>query len=101
TSTTHNHTLSLHDALPIYHLYRVGDVGTTLHLGCRHPLTMQAGRKMFPIEYGPGGLRFDSPDAGEFAIVGSSISRVERIPCTERSEEHTSELQSPYDLVCR
>src|SRR5207248_6344239 len=22
-------------------------------------------------------------------------------PCTSRSEEHTSELQSPYDLVCR
>src|SRR5437867_9811188 len=21
--------------------------------------------------------------------------------CTDRSEEHTSELQSPYDLVCR
>src|SRR5437867_7901420 len=24
-----------------------------------------------------------------------------RIPPAERSEEHTSELQSPYDLVCR
>src|SRR5438094_4198181 len=23
------------------------------------------------------------------------------IPATKRSEEHTSELQSPYDLVCR
>src|SRR5438094_6319310 len=22
-------------------------------------------------------------------------------PCMRRSEEHTSELQSPYDLVCR
>src|SRR6266705_2456047 len=22
-------------------------------------------------------------------------------PCSARSEEHTSELQSPYDLVCR
>src|SRR5437867_6704873 len=26
---------------------------------------------------------------------------VDRVPAQERSEEHTSELQSPYDLVCR
>src|SRR5207248_10977567 len=25
----------------------------------------------------------------------------DRRPCRSRSEEHTSELQSPYDLVCR
>src|SRR5437867_9236625 len=27
--------------------------------------------------------------------------RRHRPPATSRSEEHTSELQSPYDLVCR
>src|SRR5437867_6224243 len=27
--------------------------------------------------------------------------RIERDPAVLRSEEHTSELQSPYDLVCR
>src|SRR5438094_4968461 len=27
--------------------------------------------------------------------------RVRRVVGDERSEEHTSELQSPYDLVCR
>src|SRR5437867_7237828 len=32
----------------------------------------------------------DSPDAGQVAIESEP-----------RSEEHTSELQSPYDLVCR
>src|SRR5207248_10947944 len=26
---------------------------------------------------------------------------VRRLPLQSRSEEHTSELQSPYDLVCR
>src|SRR5256885_13998124 len=32
----------------------------------------------------------------EHANVGSS-----RLTCTHRSEEHTSELQSPCNLVCR
>src|SRR5437867_4137042 len=32
--------------------------------------------------------------------VPSAICRIE-IPPVGRSEEHTSELQSPYDLVCR
>src|SRR5438094_4518602 len=32
--------------------------------------------------------------AGDVRVLNSGASR-------ERSEEHTSELQSPYDLVCR
>src|SRR5437867_10656166 len=40
---------------------------------------------------------------------GGPLGRADRAPCwirgwqrdRERSEEHTSELQSPYDLVCR
>src|SRR5207248_3552776 len=39
------------------------------------------------------------------AACGSSLSSSPAAPCTARatlrSEEHTSELQSPYDLVCR
>src|SRR5207248_8904797 len=31
----------------------------------------------------------------------SVLSRTSRCPPSVRSEEHTSELQSPYDLVCR
>src|SRR5437867_6891022 len=31
----------------------------------------------------------------------SSRGRIQRSFCSSRSEEHTSELQSPYDLVCR
>src|SRR5437867_5981411 len=29
------------------------------------------------------------------------VNPVKQVPCHGRSEEHTSELQSPYDLVCR
>src|SRR5258708_24890596 len=76
TATTEIYTLSLHDALPIYHAD--GD-----HVSC-------------PVSH-PGG--------------GGSIRRVpqrDRLgtrrmepPPPGRSEEHTSELQSPDHLVCR
>src|SRR5437867_8481418 len=36
----------------------------------------------------------------EMSISSASVSVTES-PATARSEEHTSELQSPYDLVCR
>src|SRR5256885_10533515 len=34
------------------------------------------------------------------SVPGSCIGRTRNIPC-RRSEEHTSELQSPCNLVCR
>src|SRR5437867_8002375 len=37
-------------------------------------------------------------DQGSLSITSSASSRC---GAAERSEEHTSELQSPYDLVCR
>src|SRR5437867_2386465 len=33
--------------------------------------------------------------------IGSAACPIFTPPAGERSEEHTSELQSPYDLVCR
>src|SRR5437867_7313202 len=36
------------------------------------------------------------PAAGRRMVLGQP-----ELPRLERSEEHTSELQSPYDLVCR
>src|SRR5437867_12494105 len=71
TATTEIYTLSLHDALPISH----------------------HGRPPVARRFAPGGRgerrredRVRDPDAGHDHA---------------RSEEHTSELQSPYDLVCR
>src|SRR5437867_4860926 len=51
-----------------------------------------------PNRTGPNG---GATEAGAFAIcVLSPI--ITASPCfRSRSEEHTSELQSPYDLVCR
>src|SRR5438034_4389336 len=43
-------------------------------------------------------MRRTSPDADEMPPGGPTVSRRES---EERSEEHTSELQSHSDLVCR
>src|SRR5438094_8318231 len=75
-ATTEIYTLSLHDALPICEL----DAGRC------HPGQLRA-----PF----GASRRERPSA-EPAVV-----EADRHSHLSRSEEHTSELQSPYDLVCR
>src|SRR5256885_13307355 len=71
TATTEIYTLSLHDALPIYH---------QLHRRIVHDLL----------------VRRDLP----FVLFGDHPRGLEEQP-RGRSEEHTSELQSPCNLVCR
>src|SRR5438876_9291589 len=39
--------------------------------------------------------------SADHAHVHSRRHQARRVPCMERSEEHTSELQSPVHLVCR
>src|SRR5437764_14520281 len=73
TATTEIYTLSLHDALPI----------CTAHL-CAH-------RGLHVVSRGPF-----SPDAER-----GPLGRDRRNDEPARSEEHTSELQSPMYLVCR
>src|SRR5689334_25228009 len=73
TATTEIYTLSLHDALPIYPLF----------LPSRSHLTPY-------VEPHHGSLRpqLSSPSLRELQSL-------------RRSEEHTSELQSQFHLVCR
>src|SRR5256885_8120832 len=73
TATTEIYTLSLHDALPIY----------------LEAQTRNSGRFSY-LEFQR--LRDTSGSSSEMA----AMSRV-----ADRSEEHTSELQSPCNLVCR
>src|SRR5438034_1463319 len=82
TSTTDLYTLSLHDALPIcdrgraaMHHFPGFDQGNSPREGCRSSATSSCWPR-------PTGLRRSSPRPA-------------------RSEEHTSELQSHSDLVCR
>src|SRR5256885_11241675 len=71
TATTEIYTLSLHDALPIF---------ATAH-GARAPCIPKSGM---------GSSALDARG------LGQGPRHVRR-----RSEEHTSELQSPCNLVCR
>src|SRR5690348_18487763 len=74
TATTEIYTLSLHDALPI-------SPGGLLQQGDDHPFH-RARRDGRPDHHG---VRSVAPGKG----------------FPDRSEEHTSELQSPVHLVCR
>src|SRR5256885_17029672 len=71
TATTEIYTLSLHDALPIY----------SAHGECADPGVTRRQNRPHQVVPGGDGKR-------------KSVRRT-------RSEEHTSELQSPCNLVCR
>src|SRR5256885_14013526 len=76
TATTEIYTLSLHDALPILHL--------------AHRWTQQHGRA------GESVPKLTILTVDHRLRPGSAAEAQ-----TVRSEEHTSELQSPCNLVCR
>src|SRR5689334_24670227 len=83
TAPTEIYTLSLHDALPIFaHLGRLGR-RTAGGCACEGARARAHRRHSTPIA---------RANAGE--------ARSDRVS-TVRSEEHTSELQSQFHLVCR
>src|SRR5256885_6538995 len=78
TATTEIYTLSLHDALPIYHRRKTRD---------------GAGAQIIAVGKSAG--QDDGVAIRQiFRLVPDKFDRF-------RSEEHTSELQSPCNLVCR
>src|SRR5207248_7561823 len=98
SSTSDIYTLSLHDALPIYEC-----------MSCRRNrevfvrqnfwIEWRVVAKIFPLE----SLAVDLILLGKLVPLRrvKSIELAHRLSSERRSEEHTSELQSPYDLVCR
>src|SRR5256885_9952466 len=80
TATTEIYTLSLHDALPIW----------------------KAGRCPIRQRRGGGGAVGSEPGrATGFGVAGIGPALGGGVAGGPRSEEHTSELQSPCNLVCR
>src|SRR5207248_10295434 len=77
-------TLSLHDALPICSLLR------------SPPREHRGSLRDSPS-------RREPPSRAAFGRTGHTTAHQHRwrAGAGRRSEEHTSELQSPYDLVCR
>src|SRR5207248_8787372 len=86
TATTEIYTLSLHDALPILDRQDVGRRPDHRRLG-RHQRIL-AGADGAQAR---GHCRHRQARGRDLRWAGERL----------RSEEHTSELQSPYDLVCR
>src|SRR5689334_24691569 len=80
------YTLSLHDALPIW---------TSTTFVCGSMSRLQTSRRR--------SLRLTTCPARETSVRRRSNSRGESTICCppRRSEEHTSELQSQFHLVCR
>src|SRR3712207_8488772 len=78
TATTEIYTLSLHDALPIYVFLQPGADGmATL------------------------GAELAADEAAEAYAVIDQLAKLAKAAGDDRSEEHTSELQSRQYLVCR
>src|SRR5699024_12879440 len=82
-ATTTTHTLSLHDALPIY-LARRSIPRIPAPAGARQPRRARG-----------------SDGRGKGHRGGAHPTPPSRSHAVGRSEEHTSELQSRFDLVCR
>src|SRR5438105_9660075 len=78
TSPHQIYTLSLHDALPISHC----------------PVMLAGGTQMAAVLALAAALRCYPPPPNQAQLT---LAKPEQI----RSEEHTSELQSRVDLVCR
>src|SRR5207249_12093072 len=86
TPPPETYTLSLHDALPI------SDIRD------ERPRIGEAGERAEFAEQGGGRLRADARDGlQQLGIKRPNAGRAGK----QRSEEHTSELQSRFDLVCR
>src|SRR5438552_9888320 len=81
---SHAYTLSLHDALPISQNRAAGEAAVGRKLEAEHFLRQAVDR----------GAPQDSALGVEQVAIDTELGVL-------RSEEHTSELQSPDQLVCR
>src|SRR5207249_12235981 len=94
-STSLPYTLSLHDALPIYVRRRTGGRADRRRSGRRGPRNARRGVRAVPVAAG-----LSRAHAAWSRRHAGGVSAF-RIRPPQRSEEHTPELQSRFDLVCR
>src|SRR5699024_11245749 len=95
------YTLSLHDALPIYHV--LYSPRTSMRYRDVHPLELPSADGCLEDRSSThdgqhGGTKAQRGYTTDNPAVGGAYRIV--ITSGGRSEEHTSELQSRFDLVC-
>src|SRR5207244_10843056 len=91
------YSLSLHDALPISEILEHGRAAAA---GRREALADALDGDEL-VGHGRGVIPETSPAASAGPAPDRAACRPRRSPGSPRSEEHTSELQSPDHLVCR
>ena len=91
TATTEIYTLSLHDALPISHS---SSSCSALTSSAAHLTSLP------PVDLLTSAYRWSTLHLRGRLVARPTLPSLASIP-PSRSEEHTSELQSPCNLVCR
>src|SRR2546430_7853798 len=96
TATTEIYTLSLHDALPISEIVKLLKTGSAYYAPSASTAEMVEAILKDKKKILPCAALLE----GEYGVDGVFVG----VPCkhgARRSEEHTSELQSQSNLVCR
>src|SRR5690606_39773277 len=98
TAPTLSYTLSLHDALPIYPYTagRASLIGLCAHPGLDYARSQYQMPDIFSCLSSPYTSR-----QRQDQLMSQSLMSARAFPSVLRSEEHTSELQSRENLVCR
>src|SRR5205807_10034824 len=95
------YTLSLHDALPIFPTRAIDATGClerSIGMSGEKALIVLSHLTDNAIRHNAKTVRLEAVE--EDASIRLTVSN-DGDPISERSEEHTSELQSPCNLVCR
>src|SRR5205823_10057350 len=93
TATSPSYTLSLHDALPIYPF--------SAHADLIAEVPFELAGLCAAASAGAGGSAATSTGQGHDSVIALAKHASRAGKFLERSEEHTSELQSLAYLVCR
>src|SRR5207302_10935896 len=99
TPTTATYTLYLHDALPIFVNSKSSSSLSAVSMLMMHFCNFL--HRSLPITSPPSAVNLTAISSSVMGSRGSPLGTSTRVECDLRSEEHTSELQSRENLVCR
>src|SRR5690606_40029076 len=101
TATTEMYTLSLHDALPIY-IGTMDEEGFFRIVDRKKDMIVVSGFNVYPNEIENTVARHEKVlEVAAIGVPDARTGEAVKVFIVKRSEEHTSELQSRENLVCR